>query len=89
MEDIEKTAQGKGGSIFCDEGAAHFYGGEGEMSLWCMDRRVCVDSREACRSDPGCYDFFPRDRFVTELDRGVRVRVRSRRTREHVGVMRV
>ena len=29
-----------------------------ETSLWCMDWRVCVDSREACRSDPGGYDFF-------------------------------
>ena len=43
------------------------------MSLWFMDRRVCLDSREACSSDPGGYNFFSQDRFVTEMDRGVRV----------------
>ena len=33
---------------------------------------MCEDSQEACSKDPGCYDFF-QDRFVTEMDDGVRV----------------
>jgi len=32
------------------------------------------DTQEACSKDPGCYDFF-QDRFVTEMDDGVRVHV--------------
>jgi hypothetical protein len=35
------------------------------------------DSQEACSKDPGCYDFF-QDRFVTEMDVGVRVHAWAR-----------
>ena len=45
-------------------------GGAG-MGFWIM----CEDSQEACSKDPGCYDFFFQDRFVTEMDDGVRVHV--------------
>ena len=58
MEAINKTAQGIGGDVCRDEGAARLYGGEGELDLWFMDRSMCVDSQEACSKDPGCYDFF-------------------------------
>ena len=43
--------------------------GGAEMGFWTM----CEDSQEACSKDPGCYDFFFQDRFVTEMDDGVRV----------------
>ena len=54
-----------------------------DTSLWCMNWRVCVDSREACRSDPGSYSFFSLNRFVTEMDRGVRVCAWSQGLRWH------
>ena len=60
MEDINKMAQVMLKNVFCDEGAARLYGGEGELDLWFMDRSMCVDSQEACSKDPGCYDFFSR-----------------------------
>ena len=44
-------------------------GGVG-MALWTM----CEDSQEACSKDPGCYDFFFQDRFVTEMGHGVHMR---------------
>ena len=48
--------------------------GGAEMGFWFMDWTMCEDSQEACSKDPGCYDFF-QDRFVTEMDDGVRVHV--------------
>ena len=73
METIDKTAQGKGGSVFCDEGAARLYGGEGELGLWLMVWRWHVYSCDGCTSAlEGCV-FFPGITLVTELDHGVRV----------------
>ena len=60
MEDIDKMAQVVLQNVFCDEGAARLYGGEGELGLWLMVWRWHVDSGDGCMSaTEGCI-FFPR-----------------------------
>ena len=61
ISDHGSISSGEGSSIACGNDGNNDTSGNSsnsETSLWCMDRRVCVDNWEACRSDPGGYIFF-------------------------------
>ena len=78
MEAIDKTAQGIGGNVFCDEGAARLYGGKVNRTygLW---TGACVWTvRRHAGVIQGATIFFLQDRFVTEMGHGVHMRAWTR-----------